>query len=161
MAVTCLGLAPQLLFALKNNVAPLGTSSSACIISDSSGAKADNVREDPHPALLVFRCIRVKVNDFSVVEADTESFFNKHVPFLFLCKRGTPALSSSDCRLLFRKRLTVINQSLCVAEVNGGSRLSCSLMVRCKPTSYQLKIPSSPVLFNLVSKTLTYYLATH
>lgn len=158
---TCLSLSPHLLFVLEDNVAPPSTSSSTCIIGGSSGATTNNVREHPHPALLVFRCIRVKVNYFSIVEADTEAFFNKHVPFFFLCKRRRPALSTSDCRLLLGKRLTVINQSPCVAEVNGCSRLSCSLVVCCKPASHQLKIPSSPVLLNLVSKLSTYHLVAH
>lgn len=75
---------PKLFFPLKDSFAPLSAASRAAIIICIADAAANYFLQHLHPSFLVLSGIRVKVNHFAIVEANAETFLDKHVAvFLF------------------------------------------------------------------------------
>src|SRR4051812_8264940 len=49
---------------------------------------SNNLRQHPHPAVLVGRAVGIEIYQFPVIKPDPEPLLDKHVPFLILGKRG-------------------------------------------------------------------------
>lgn len=104
--------------------------------------------EDLHPAFLVSSGVGIEINDFAVVESNSETFFNKHVSFLFLGKSRLASFTTSTACLLLGKCAAVVNQFASIREVDCRTRLSSRLMVCCELASDQLEVSTSPVLLS-------------
>jgi hypothetical protein len=80
--------------------------------------------EDFHPAFLVGSSVGVEINDFAVVEADSESFFDEHVAFFLFCEAGLSTLAAFAAGFLLSERSTIVNELGGVREINRGTRLA-------------------------------------
>jgi len=65
---------------------------------------SNSLRHNSEPAVLVCGAVRVEINDFAVAEADTESFFNKHIAIFFLGKCRLAAATISRTGLFLKQR---------------------------------------------------------
>lgn len=73
-----LGLPGKTILALQDHVTPAALHGFAFF--------ADAGIKDLHPAFFVGAGIGIEINDFTVVESDSEAFFNKHVAFFLFSK---------------------------------------------------------------------------
>lgn len=109
-------LSTHALLALHHHIAPAALAVIAFL--------ANAGIEDLHPTFLVSGGIGVEIDDFAVVEADSETFFNEHIAFLFLSKARLASLSASARRLFSGQCTTIINQLASICQIDGGSRLT-------------------------------------
>lgn len=85
-----LGAPAQCVFPLKDELTPFALGPGAAmegIIFSSEAITTDDVRENLHPAFLVWRVVGVEVDDLAIVETHAEPLLNKHVT-LFLFGKG-------------------------------------------------------------------------
>jgi len=54
----------------------------------------DTCIKDFHPTFLIGRSVGVEVDNFTIVEANTEPFFDKHITFLFLREARSATLAT-------------------------------------------------------------------
>lgn len=102
-----------------------------------------------HPFILRRCRVGVEVNNFTVCEANSEAFLDEHVT-LFLFGEGTASAASTFRRgLLLDECSLVIDQLRSFGQVDGGSRLSGSFMVRRELRALELEEASTPVLMNV------------
>ena len=116
------------------------------IASRLSNILADNLGQCCHP--LVFGCsiFGIKVNDFTIGESHSETFFNKHVAFFILCK-STLSSSTFASRDFFLCEISFIIDQLCsFGEIDGGSWLTCRLVISSQLGANELEESSTPVL---------------
>lgn len=135
-----------MLFPLKDELTPLGSRSRTAILFCAALAAANNVGQDLHPAFLVLGGIGVKVDDFAVVEADTEALLDEHVAFLFFSKSRAASLAGLGDSLLLRECSPIIDESLGVGKVDARTRLTGGFVVSCQLGADKLKVATTPVL---------------
>lgn len=85
----------QVLFTAENKICPwFGLATSRRV------ALSNGLREDFHPTVLLCPAVGVEVNNLSVAEANSETFFDKHIA-LFLLGKGRFTSSTTLSRCLF------------------------------------------------------------
>lgn len=141
-----LGALSKHLFPLKNEFTPLsaGTGSVGVVLLFSSST--DDIAKDLHPALLVFAGVGVEIDNLAVIEADTETLFNKHVAF-FLFREGRATSFAAATRGLGVSQLpSIVNESLGIGEVDGGTRLTGCFVISGKLSTNKFKVAATPIL---------------
>lgn len=109
---------------------------------------ANATLEDLHPAFLISSGVGIEIDDFAVVESNTESFFNKHVSFFFLGKSRLTSFTTSTARLLLGECTAVVNQFASIGKVDCGTRLPSRLVVCCELAANKLEVSAAPVLLS-------------
>ena len=132
-----LGLLLHVLLTLQHHIAPAALR--AVFLAN---ATIKNL----HPAFLVGSCVCVEIDDFTVIESDAESFFNKHVAFLLLCKARLATFSTFASCLFLCERTAIINQLASIGKIDGGTRLARGLVVGGQLTTCELEKAAAPVL---------------
>lgn len=137
----------EYLFPLKDEITPLaaatGCTSTVIIVAST----ADDIAKGLHPALLVLAGVGIEIDNLPVVEADTETLFDKHVTFLFFRKGRTASLAVATRGLGVRQLSSVIDESPGVGQIDGSTRLTGCLVVSSKLSADELEVTSTPVLF--------------
>ena len=140
-----LGLLAECLLPLKDEFTPLSAASSVHRVVINTFT-ANNVSQDLHPTVLGFCRVGVEVNDFAVVESDSEALFNEHVAFFLLSEGRATALTALASGIRLCQCPAVINNPLCIGQVDGCSRLTSGFVVSSELGSDELEVTATPVL---------------
>lgn len=120
-----------MLFSLKDELTPLGPRSRTALFFGAIIAAANDVGQDLHPAVLVLGSVSVEVDDFAVVEADSETLLDEHVALFFFGEGRTASLATLRDGLLLRERSPIIDEPLGVGKIDAGTRLTGGFVVSC------------------------------
>lgn len=129
----------QSLLTLEDQVTPT-TFGAVSILADAS-------IKHLHPTFFVSSSVGIEVDDLAIVEANTEAFFNKHIPFFFFGEARFATLASLSTSLLLSKRSTIVNELGSIGKVDCGTGLSGRLMICSELVAGELEESTTPVLF--------------
>lgn len=143
-----IGPPAQSILPFKDELAPLALVARTAkgVILGSKAITANDIRQGPHPTFFVGRVIGVKVDDLAIVESDAEPLLDKHVTLFLFTKGGPSALPVLAGGLLLSQSPAIVDESLCICEVDGGPRLACGLVVCRQFGAGKLEVAAAPVL---------------